>query len=46
MIKINQTNKGFAPNVQNSPIREGFATLHKTERKPIIISRPKQDLVE
>lgn len=39
------TNKSFTPNLENLPLTEYFANLPKAKRKPLIISAPKEEVI-
>lgn len=45
MSKKNVSNNGICPNLKKLPLTEYFQSLPKAERRPIIISAPKEDLV-
>lgn len=46
MRKNVQKNKKIVPNVGKLPLIEYFANLPKANRRPVIISAPKEDIVE
>lgn len=45
MSKKNLPHNGISPNLKKLPLVEYFKGLPKAERRPIIISAPKEDLV-
>lgn len=45
MSKKNLSSNGISPNLKKLPLTEYFKRLPKAERRPIIISAPKEDLV-
>lgn len=45
MSKKNFPNNGISPNLKKLPLTEYFKRLPKAERRPIIISAPKEDLI-
>lgn len=46
MRKNAQTNKRIVPNLDKLPLIEYFANLPKANRRPVIISAPKEEIVE
>jgi hypothetical protein len=45
MSRINHTDKKIVPNVEKLPLAEYYRSLPKAERRPVIISAPRTDLV-
>ena len=45
MSKKNLSGNIIAPNLKKLPLTEYFASLPKAERRPVIISAPKEDLI-
>ncbi|MCD8042572.1 MAG: hypothetical protein LUH10_05860 [Tannerellaceae bacterium] len=46
MDKNPERSKKIVPNDQNLSLKEYFANLPKAERRPVIISAPKEELIE
>lgn len=46
MAKSNETSKKIVPNLKKLPLKEYYNALPNAERVPVIISKPKDDLVE
>ena len=46
MSKKNQSDNKIAPNLKKLPLTEYYKRLPKADRRPVIISAPKQELVD
>ena len=45
MSKKNGSDNNIVPNLKKLPLAEYFAALPKAERRPVIISAPKEDVI-
>ena len=45
MSKKNGSDNNIVPNLKKLPLAEHFAALPKAERRPVIISAPKEDVI-